>query len=182
MKMNLFEVIFSEDRLERTAVLYARRQISYGELRDQTRRVARILHRLRVAQGDRVALLLNDSPEFVAVFIAICSSGAIAVPINTALRLEEQQAILNDCTARVAFIEADLCDSLSGATGRLPHLQQIVLIDRDASAGESSAANREPPREDENSEELKIWSFGKLMAQAYVGDGDSHARRSALPI
>src|SRR6185295_8465342 len=113
--MNLFEAIFSQDRLDRTAVLYAGRQISYRELRAETLSAAEMLRRLGVGTGDRVALLLNDSPEFIAAFIAICSCGAIAVPVNMALRLDEQQAILNDCTARLAFVENDLRETVLAA-------------------------------------------------------------------
>jgi long-chain acyl-CoA synthetase len=94
--------------------------------------VARLLGELGVARGERVALLLNDSPEFVAAFIAICSSGAIAVPINMALRLDEQLAILNDCSASVAVVEADLGKLLlADAREKLSHLRQVVVVGRD---------------------------------------------------
>ena len=80
-----------------------------------------------------MALLLNDSPEFVASFISICSSGAIAVPINMSLRPEEQRTILNDCSARVAIVEADLCSSLlTDAQERLRELKDVLVVSRDA--------------------------------------------------
>ncbi|MDQ2936514.1 MAG: AMP-binding protein, partial [Acidobacteriota bacterium] len=85
--MNLFDEIFKHDSLECTAILFEEQQISYAELRKQTILIARALTRLGIEPGERVALLLNDSPEFIAAFIAICSYGAIAVPINMALRL-----------------------------------------------------------------------------------------------
>ena len=170
--MNLFEAIFSQGLLGRTAVLYAQRPISYGELRDETLAAARVLSKLRVGHGDRVALLLNDSPEFIAAFIAICSHGAIAVPINMALRLDEQRAILNDCKASGALVEADLCDALLAETARrLPHLKQIVVISREEDKEESTTEDKEEHREEgheENNEAVKIWSFGKLMSQAKV--------------
>src|SRR5437588_1911670 len=110
--MNLFEAIFERVSLDRTAILYELHQISYAELRDQTLAVARVLSLLGVEPGDRVALLLNDSPEFIAAFIAICSYGAIAVPINMALRPDEQQAIVNDCSACLASDEEGVCSTL----------------------------------------------------------------------
>ena len=60
--------------------------ITYGELRAETLRMAQVIRSLGARRGDRVALLLHDSPEFVEAFIATCSLGAIAVPINMALR------------------------------------------------------------------------------------------------
>jgi acetyl-CoA synthetase len=75
--MNLFQAIFNQDSLDRTAILYEQRRISYAELRDETLRVTRVLSGLGVGHGDRVALLLNDSPEFIGAFIAVCSYGAM---------------------------------------------------------------------------------------------------------
>ena len=110
--MNLFDAIFKQDSIDHTAILYEQRRVSYAELRDQTLAVARVLSILSVGRGDRVALLLNDSPEFIAAFIAICSYGAIAVPINMALRPDEQRAILNDCSASLAIAEEDLSSTM----------------------------------------------------------------------
>ena len=70
--MNLFNAIFKHDSLECTAILFEEQQISYAELREQTILIARALATLGIKRGERVALLLNDSPEFVASFIAIC--------------------------------------------------------------------------------------------------------------
>ncbi len=174
--MNLFDGIFKHDSLECTAILFKERHISYAELREQTVMVSRGLATLGIKRGERVALLLNDSPEFVTAFIAICASGAIAVPINMALRLEEQRAILNDCTASVALVEADLYDALLAETARrLPHLKQIVVVSREEDEESTTEEHREEDHE-ENDEALKIWSFAKLMSQAKVA-----ARMSALP-
>jgi benzoate-CoA ligase family protein len=163
--MNLFEAIFEENRLARTAVLYEQREISYAELRRESLAVARVLSDLRVARGERVALLLNDSPEFVAAFIAICSSGAIAVPINMALRLDEQRAILNDCTAAVALVEADLSKMLlANPLEELPHLQQVVLVERNGK-DLTTPGKGEPGETDKV---VKLRTFAKLMSQARV--------------
>lgn len=180
--MNLFEAIFSQGSLDRTAILYEQRQISYSELRNETLAAARVLSELTAKRGDRVALLLNDSPEFVACLVAICCSGAIAVPINMALRLDEQRAILNNCTASVAIAEADLFKLLlADAPDKLSHLKQIVVVGRGESRQEFSTEDTEEHREEgqeENEQAVKIWSFGKLMSQAKVADT---ARMSTFP-
>lgn len=109
--MNLFEAIFSNDP-KSPAILFEGRQIPYGELRSNTLKMAKAISLLGTEQNDRIVLLLNDSPEFVEAFIAICSMGRIAVPINMALRLEEQRAIINNCRARAAIVEEDTCNAL----------------------------------------------------------------------
>src|SRR5688572_15382109 len=103
--MNLFDSIFKDRTPEQIALMFEGREISYAELRDETLRVAAMLSGLNVAAGDRVGILLHDSPEFIETFVSAVSIGAIAVPINMALRLDEQRAILNDCGARFAILE-----------------------------------------------------------------------------
>ena len=132
--MNLFERIFKSDRAAFPAVLFEQREISYAELRDETVRVAEILHALGVQRGNRVALLLTDSPEFIVSFVAIISIGGIAVPINLALRREEQLFILKDCGACAAIAEAQAARSLFANSPTLSNLKNLVVVRREGDA------------------------------------------------
>jgi len=141
--MNLFEAIFAQDS-SAPAIHYQGRHITYGELRATTLRMAQALQARGVARRDRVALFLNDSPEFIEAFIATCSLGAIAVPVNMSLTLEEQCSILHNCGARLALMEDDFCNTLlTHAREKLRFLENIVRIDRkvgtDGSADESGS-------------------------------------------
>jgi benzoate-CoA ligase len=127
--MNLFEGIFAHD-LSSPAIRFAGRDISYGELRAATLQTAQAITSLGVQRGDRVALLLNDSPQFIEAFIATCSLGAIAVPINMALRLDEQCSILHNSGATLALVEGDLRNTLpTHASEKLRSLKKIIPID-----------------------------------------------------
>ena len=124
--MNLFDAIFAHDPSS-PAILFGRRKITYGELRAETLKMAQVIRSLGVERGDRVALLLNDSPEFVEAFIAMCSLGAIAVPINMALRAEEHCSILHNSGTSLAFMEADMRhDLLTHAPEKLRLLKNVV--------------------------------------------------------
>lgn len=161
--MNLFDAIFQAGSLDRDAILYEQRRITYADLRDQTLAIARVLSALEVKRGDRVALMLNDSPEFIAAFIAICSYGAIAVPINMALRLDEQQAILNDCTANFAFIEEDLRNAmLAYANSKVPNLFSAVVVGRGEGIHSTRADSAEPAEEQETLS-IRILFLAKLL-------------------
>jgi benzoate-CoA ligase family protein len=133
---NLFDALFRGDRATRVAVLYEQREITYGELREETVRVAEVLNALGISVNDRVAILLNDSPEFIASFVGVISLGAVAVPINMALRHDEQRLILKDCGARAAIVEADACAALFGSAGgaadrlTLPGLRDLLVVKR----------------------------------------------------
>src|SRR6266571_8664480 len=131
---NLFDQIFSAERAARVAVLFEHRQITYEEVRALVNQTAERLRAIRITQRDRVGILLNDSPEFIASFVAIISLGAIAVPINMALRKEEQLFILKDCGARAAIVEAQAAQRLFGraeSTGGLTVLENLLLVSRD---------------------------------------------------
>jgi benzoate-CoA ligase len=130
--MNLFNAIFRNDPSS-PAIRFDGRTITYGELRAETLTMAQVISSLGGANGDRVALLLHDSPEFVEAFIASCALGAIAVPINMALRAEEQCSILHNSGANLALIEADTCRALlTHAPEKLQSLKKAVVVDRTA--------------------------------------------------
>ncbi|HSE16479.1 MAG TPA: benzoate-CoA ligase family protein [Pyrinomonadaceae bacterium] len=128
--MNLFNAIFRNDPSS-PAIRFDGRTITYNELRAETLTMAQVISSLGAARGDRIALLLHDSPEFVEAFIATCSLGAIAVPVNMALRAEEQCSILHNSGANLAFIEADTCRALlTHAPEKLQWLQKVAVVER----------------------------------------------------
>jgi benzoate-CoA ligase len=128
--MNLFQAIFS-NKPSSVALVFGDRQITYDELRHETLLTAQALSALGIAPGERVALLLHDSPEWVTSFIAICSLGAIAVPINMALPAQQQCSILHNSGARSALVESELRSTLlTGAPEKLHQLKDVVVIDR----------------------------------------------------
>ena len=140
-QMNLFEAIFTHEP-SAPAVHFNSRGSRTGELRTETLKIAEVLRSLNINRGDRVALLLHDSPEFVEAFIAICSLGAIAVPINMALKADEQCSILHNSGASLAFMEDAICNTLlTHAPEKLQSLKNIVLVDRESSRQQGPERN-----------------------------------------
>jgi benzoate-CoA ligase family protein len=130
----LFDAIFKPERSRRPAILFENETISYEELRARTIRSAETLHALRIKKGERVAILLNDSPEFIASFVAIISLGAVAVPINMALAKTEQLFILQDCGAQAAIVESRAAEALFTVTAsdRGPlAVSDLLVVTRD---------------------------------------------------
>src|SRR5262245_48339673 len=67
---------------ERPAVVFYGRSITYRELRDATDRLACALAKLGVKKGDRVALYLLNSPQFIIAYFAALKCGATVTPIS----------------------------------------------------------------------------------------------------
>ena len=83
----------------RDAIVDGRYRLDYAKLDRVTDRVAGHLHRLGVARGDRVALLLANEREFAQILVAAIKLGAIAVPVNIREQLPELAFILKQCAA-----------------------------------------------------------------------------------
>jgi acyl-CoA synthetase (AMP-forming)/AMP-acid ligase II len=66
-----------------------------------------------VKPGDRVALLLMNSAEFIESFFAIARLGAVIVPLNWRLTPEELRFILQDSGARTLIFDEDFEDSVT---------------------------------------------------------------------
>jgi benzoate-CoA ligase len=128
---SLFDRLFVPERASRVAVLFEHAEITYQELLDRTVRAAEALNASGINPGDRVALLLNDSPEFVTSFVAIISLGAIAVPINLALRRQDQLFILKDCGACAAVVEAKAAENLFQSRDNQTDVTNLFVVSRD---------------------------------------------------
>jgi crotonobetaine/carnitine-CoA ligase len=87
-----------------------------------------------VCVGDRVATLLENSPEQVLSFFGALKLGAVQVTINTAYKGEFLRHQLLDSGARVLIVGADLAHRVAPVTDApLPELEAVVVVgDRDA--------------------------------------------------
>src|SRR5207237_10437842 len=70
---------------------------------------------LGVGAGDRIALLLRNSLEFLESSIATVPLGASAVPINWHWRGDEIAHVLRDSAAKVLILHADLWPAIASS-------------------------------------------------------------------
>ncbi len=91
-----------------------------------------LVHDLGVAQGDRVAIAMRNSPEWIAAFAAITSVGAIAVPMNAWWQTDEMVFALADSGARIVFADADRLARLRAAEPGSVSAQVLTVRDTPA--------------------------------------------------
>ncbi|MHB8770324.1 MAG: AMP-binding protein [Syntrophales bacterium] len=105
---------------DRTALIFMGKKISYRELESLVNRCARALAEIGVKQGDRVALLLPNMPQFVIAAYAALRIGAVVVPCNPLAAEEELARQFND-SGCAALVTLDLLFpralALKGTTG-----------------------------------------------------------------
>ena len=127
----LIDVHLAAGRGDRPALRYEGATHSY---RDVSRLVAcagNALRSLGVEMEDRVALLLPDSPEFVATFLGAIRIGAVPVTLSTYLPSEDYAELLADCRARVLVAHASVMPRIAPIRRGLPHLNHIVIAGED---------------------------------------------------
>ncbi|MDQ6811030.1 MAG: AMP-binding protein [Actinomycetota bacterium] len=98
---------------------------TYPDLFARALRTTRGLHELGIGAGDRVALLLRNSIEFLEASIATVPLGASAVPINWHWRAEEIAHVLRDSGARVLILHAELWPAIASS---VPEGLAVVMV------------------------------------------------------
>lgn len=107
---------------------------SFAEALDLAARSAGRLSAAGVGQGDRVALICENRPEFIEIFLGAAWLGAILVPINTASRGLQLRHILENSGAKLLVLEAALLGALEHVDLATLPLETIWVIDSPAGA------------------------------------------------
>ena len=97
----------------RDALVFYGRRITYGELREAIDRFACALAALGVKKGDRVALYLVNSPQFVISYFAVLKCGAVVTSISPLYTSHEVRYQLEDSGARVVVCQDILYEKVS---------------------------------------------------------------------
>lgn len=87
----------------REAIYDESRRMTYGQLDQEVTKLAKGLIRIGVESGDRVAVSLTNSCEYVTAFFAIARIGAVLIPLNPFFSKEESSYILEQSGAKVLF-------------------------------------------------------------------------------
>src|SRR4030042_5685852 len=122
------------------AIVCENSRVTYRELRDRTNQVARGLLALGLKKGDRVALLMDNRPEWLMAGLAAAKIGAVLVPINIRYRLHELEYLLAHAqpsllimidrfsTANFAEMLLELCPELKHQRGGKVSLKKFKSL------------------------------------------------------
>jgi benzoate-CoA ligase len=132
---NLSAVLLDEHiaagRGDRPAIRYEGAILSYRDVSRLVARAGNALRSLGVEMEDRVALLLPDSPEFVAAFLGAIRIGAVPVTISTSLTSDEYAELLADCRAAVLVAHASVLARVAPIRRGLSRLRRVVIAGGD---------------------------------------------------
>ncbi|MBM3647069.1 MAG: ATP-dependent acyl-CoA ligase [Alphaproteobacteria bacterium] len=114
----------------RRLVQSGERSWSFAEAVDLAARSAGRFAAAGIERGDRVALMCENRPEFIEIFLGTAWLGASLVPINTASRGLQLRHILDNSGARLMVIEAALLGALEHVGLDTLKVETIWVIDR----------------------------------------------------
>jgi fatty-acyl-CoA synthase len=104
---------------DKPCLLFYDSAITYRDFTRDAERLAGFLQReCGVQRGDRVALYMHNSPQFIIAYYAILRADAVVVPVNPMLLCEELEKIVADSGARVAIAPQDLYAQLEPLLSR----------------------------------------------------------------
>lgn len=89
------------------------RRVTFGQLEDQVLRLANGLLALGLQQGDRVAMLSQNSAEFMVLYLACGRSGLIAQPLNWRLAAPELSRIVANSDSRVLISQPRFAEAFA---------------------------------------------------------------------
>ena len=107
---------------------------SYTQLHERANRLANSLGAL-VAPGDRVAILSENSLEFVEAYYGVPSAGMALTTLNFRLHPREWVWILNNSGARVLLVQPGYLEALGDHRAELSSVEHIVVLGGEATPG-----------------------------------------------
>ncbi|QQK76835.1 long-chain-fatty-acid--CoA ligase [Salicibibacter cibarius] len=128
--MNLISVFVQNVRRhpEKMALIYNDRTYTYWELNQRINRFANGLTQLGVHKGDKVALMMKNSDDFVIAFYGAAKLGAVLVPINFRLIGNEVQYILEQSDTVTVVCDEEFEKIINEASASISGIRDVVSV------------------------------------------------------
>ncbi len=120
---------------DRTALIAGEAQRTFAELDRESDAIACALQAAGVARGDRVAVMLENSIEYVASLFGALKAGAVYVPVNPSTKADKLAYILGDAGVRALVAPGALARQVVPALEEVPSLAATLWVGPAAPAG-----------------------------------------------
>jgi benzoate-CoA ligase family protein len=124
----LLDEAIEAGRGDRVALREGARTLTFHQLRDQAARAATALRTLRIARGDRVAILMPDTIEAAVALLGTIYHGAVAVPLSELARPNDIADLLNDSGATAVVVHGSLRSRLEEMGAEVPSLREVLAV------------------------------------------------------
>jgi fatty-acyl-CoA synthase len=112
----------------KAATLYFGREKSYARLHAESEALAGWLQSQGVKRGDRVALFMQNCPQYLVAYHGILRADAVVVPVNAMNKAEEFGHYIVDPGTKVVICGAELAAIVASANAALPPSQRVTRV------------------------------------------------------
>lgn len=127
--MHFIDQHLDAGRLDKIAYIDDEGRYPYGELAVRVNQCGNVLRNAGLGAEARIAMIMQDSIDFVSVFWGAIKAGIVPVPINTLLTAEHYRYILQDSRAQILVVSAALYPVVAEALGDQPALREVIIAD-----------------------------------------------------
>jgi malonyl-CoA/methylmalonyl-CoA synthetase len=114
---------------EKPCIHFEGKTYSYAWLQKRAEAFAGALSAWGSEPGDRVALFLENCPDFLAAYLGVWLAGGVVVLVNTQYRQVELRHILSDAGVRLCITDRERLAELERVRADLPDLEAVVDVD-----------------------------------------------------
>ena len=104
-------------------------QITYRDFYQTVENSANKLAALGAAKGDRIAVLMQNSAEYLDLYYSVVLTGAIIVPLNTRWHINEIIFTLNDSGSKMLVVDERFASLVPQIRAAVPCLEHYVFVD-----------------------------------------------------
>jgi acyl-CoA synthetase (AMP-forming)/AMP-acid ligase II len=105
---------------------------TYAELWERVCRLSSSLARLGVRPGDRIALLMQNSRQYIELYQATALMGVAVVPLNFRFVASEIEYVVDHAGARALFFDRAFTDTVEALRAKLPSIGDCYVVTDDA--------------------------------------------------
>jgi fatty-acyl-CoA synthase len=108
-------------------VLFFDTPLTFAEFKDETERLAGFLQqRCAVGKGDRVLLVVQNSPQFIVAYYGILRANAVVVPVNPMCVTADLEHYVRDSGAKTVIVAQEVYPQLRPLLGGL--VEHVVVV------------------------------------------------------
>lgn len=113
-----------------TAIYFGEETVTFGALNQRTNQTGNALRALGVSQGDRVLLMIKDSPNFLYVHLGTMKIGAVAIALNLRLSGGDLKYTIEDSEASILVIDEMFLPVYEEIASSLSHPVKVIVADK----------------------------------------------------
>ena len=108
--------------------------LSFYQTNKLANKIANGLTEMGIKKGDKVAVYMPNSGDYVITWFGILKMGAVMVPINTGYKMDFLQYIIDSSDSTVLFIAEEYLERMPPIAKKIPQLKNVIVWTREGSS------------------------------------------------